>query len=236
MIDLPKIEIEVRESYNKAKENINLIKKAMFHESAISDRIPGYKANRLQFGNFEKDNFSVLFIDIRQSTQRARVIGPEKTFLSMHAFIPAMLAVINYHKGYVIDIMGDGIMVFFGGKHSENNKTYAAQIAGLCGLDMLNVVKNVVNKILDEDKIWLLTCGIGIDYGDVIVTKIGIDDVYDVKSYGDCINTAAKYAQRAENEVIVSKGVMDLWPSGENGRMRFKQHNSEGYLLYKNSN
>ena len=61
-------------------------------------------------------NFAVLFVDMRNSTARAENIGAQKTFLSMHAFIPAMIQVVEHYKGHVIDLMGDGIMVFFYGK------------------------------------------------------------------------------------------------------------------------
>lgn len=233
MLDLQRIESEVRKHYENAKDQIIKLAEYKSYNSVVSDRIPGYKANRLKFGDYIKDNFSVLFIDMRHSTKRAKTIGPEKTFTSMHAFIPAMLEVINHHKGYVIDIMGDGIMVFFGGKESEMTKAEAAQVAGLCGRDMLMVLKKVVNKILNEDKIYNITCGVGVDYGDVIVTKIGIDSVYDVKAFGDCINTASKYADSISDGVIVSEKVKELWPSSKGGKIKFSLHKSNGYLLYK---
>lgn len=49
---------------------------------------------------------------MRSSTKRAIKIGPEQTFLTMHVYIPALLEVVKIYNGNVIDIMGDGIMVF----------------------------------------------------------------------------------------------------------------------------
>lgn len=227
MIEINEVENVVRESFKRAKERLELVKEAyeFIEKKAISDRIPGYKAELLDFGDFKQDKFSILFIDMRQSTKRAMKIGPKKTFLSMHTFIPAMLEVIKQYRGYVIDIMGDGIMVFFGGKESGLNKSQSAKNAGLCGLDMLLVLDKVVNKILDEEKIWKIECGVGIDYGDVVVTKIGVENIYDVKAYGDCINKAAKFAQDSKSEVLASKKIKELWPSSNNGKIKFNLYN-----------
>lgn len=234
-INLVKIEAIVRASYKKAQSNIEKFAKSIeLSEQAISDTIPGYNAKALSFGSFDRDNFAVLFADMRNSTIRAQGIGPEKTFTSMHAFIPGLLAVVEEYDGYVIDIMGDGVMVFFGGKHSGIAHTIATQNAGLCARDMISVTNQVVNKVLDEDKIWRITLGAGVDYGHVIVTKIGTENTFDTKAYGDCINKAAKYAQKMDNEVWISPAVEELWPSSKGGGIKFKKHHDEGYILTPN--
>ena len=118
--------------------------------------------------------------------------------------------------------MGDGIMVFFGGKKSDMAKVIAVKKAGLCGKDMLRVIDKVVNRILDEEKIqWNIDIGVGVDYGSVIVTKIGIREFYDVKAFGDCVNKASKYSN-GYNKVKVSKQVKEIWPSSEGGKIKFE--------------
>lgn len=237
MIDVDSIYKTTVEKYNKAKKSMMLIEKRAFNEkfSALSDVVPGYSEDAINFESYEKDKFGVLFIDMRNSTKRAELIGPEKTFLTMHAFIPAMLEVVKVYKGNVIDIMGDGIMVFFGGNRSELTHDYAVKNSGLCGRDMLLVCNNVVNKILVNDGIeYKITCGVGIDYGSVIVTKIGINDFYDVKAFGDCINKASKFS-RESNVVKVSKYVKQHWPTGKNGKISFSGSDNEGYILIDNN-
>lgn len=63
-------------SYNKAKSSIMVLKenRAMFEASAVSDAVPGYHADTMKFGSYEKDNFAVLFVDMRNSTSRAETI------------------------------------------------------------------------------------------------------------------------------------------------------------------
>ena len=233
-IDIENIYKVTKQHYVKAKESLEIRHNAVYNESAdaISDTIPGYKADYLEFGSYAKDNFAVLFVDMRNSTKRAETLGEEKTFLSMHAYIPALLQVIEHYDGKVVDIMGDGIMVFFGGRSSSMSKKIAVKSAGLCGKDMLCVRQKVINRIPKEDNIeWEIDFGVGVTYGKVIVTKIGINQFYDVKAFGDCVNKASKYSNKY-NKVKVSKSVKHMWPKRKNGKIHFKEtEDGEGYYL-----
>ena len=117
----------------------------------------------------------------------------------MHIYLTALLEVVKHYHGKVIDIMGDGIMVFWGGREAreEENmvKVKAIQNAGLCGRDMLTIREKVINDIIAKEKLGdPISVGIGVTFDSVIVTKIGIQDSYDVKAFGDCINIASKYS------------------------------------------
>lgn len=233
-IDISEIYKSTKKHYDTAKSTLENLKHSLLYEhaDAISDTIPGYQAEYLEFGSFDKDNFAVLFVDMRNSTKRAKQIGPEKTFLTMHAFIPALLEVIKCYNGKVVDIMGDGIMAFFGGRNSNIAKVMAVKNAGLCGKDMLRVREEVINPIILNDNIpWSINIGVGVTYGDVIVTKIGIKEFFDVKAYGDCVNKASKYSN-GYNQVKVSKQVKEMWPASKKGKISFMPINGgECYIL-----
>lgn len=232
MIDLKQIEEKTKECYQKAKDELALFETRGLHfdHSALSDVIPNYKSELLNFGAYIEDNFAVLFVDMRNSTIRCETIGAKNTFLSMHAYIPALLLVVEHYKGHVIDLMGDGIMVFFYGKDEGFTNDLAIKHAGLCGRDMLTVVEQVVNKILQEDGItYKIRCGVGVDYGKTVITKIGIENVFDVKAFGDCINKASKYSN-VDGYVKVSKKVKEHWPKGKGGKISFIA-DGEGYKL-----
>lgn len=224
------------EGYKRAKKNILYRNILEAQSNAISNVIPGFDADKLQFGSYDKENFGVLFVDMRDSTCRAQRVGPEKTFLTMHIFLIALLEVIKCYQGKVIDIMGDGLMVFWGGKEmreSENIfKSEAMQYPGLCGRDMLVVLDKVINKIIVmEDLGEKISIGVGVTFGSVIVTKIGIESFYDVKAFGDCINLASKYASKSVNKVRVSQKVKDGWPKGVNGTIKFTSAKDGGFYL-----
>lgn len=236
-IDINAIYKNTREHYQQAKNNV--IAKGMFEHraDAISDVIPGFEADKLEFGSYGKENYAVLFVDMRRSTLRAQQVGAEKTFLTMHVFLTALLEVVKHYHGKVIDIMGDGLMVFWGGyaAREEDNmvKSLAVQNAGLCGRDMLKVRETVINRIIQEENLGPnINFGVGVTFDSVIVTKIGIADSYDVKAFGDCINVASHYANETENKVKVSKKVKNEWPSSKGGGIRFTSAgNGEAYYL-----
>ena len=232
-VDMDLIYKTTLEHYRQAKQN--QIKKRTFLEhadAAISDVIPGFDADKLEFGSYDKENFAVLFVDMRDSTNRAQDVGPEKTFLTMHVFLTALLEVVKCYKGKVIDIMGDGLMVFWGGEEArkEENmvKSLAIKNAGLCGRDMLLIREKVINKIIEDEELGRpINIGVGVTFDSVIVTKIGIPGSYDVKAFGDCINTASKYAEKTVNKVKVSKKVRSEWPKSKGGKIRFTSVNGE---------
>lgn len=236
-IDINAIYKNTCEHYQQAKSNV--IAKGMFEHraDAISDVIPGFEADKLEFGSYDKENYAVLFVDMRRSTLRAQQVGAEKTFLTMHVFLTALLEVVKHYHGKVIDIMGDGLMVFWGGHaaREEDNmvKSLAVQNAGLCGRDMLKVRETVINRIIQEENLGPdINIGVGVTFDSVIVTKIGIADSYDVKAFGDCINIACHYANETENKVKVSKKVKNEWPSSKGGGIRFTwAGNGEAYYL-----
>ncbi len=226
--------------YQKAKRTLIALNesRALEHfDAAISDVIPGFSADKLEFGSYDEENYAVLFVDMRRSTERARTVGAQKTFLTMHVFLPALLEVVQHYHGKVIDIMGDGLMVFWGGKvaHEKEKMTndIAMQNAGLCGRDMLTVCEKVINPIVSKENLGhSISIGVGVTFDRVVVTKIGISGSYDVKAFGDCINTASKYANSGENRVKVSKKVKDSWPSSKGGKIRFTSTEDGAYILH----
>lgn len=232
-IDIDSIYKTTIEHYIQAKQN-QMKKRAFLEHSdgAISDIIPGFDAEKLEFGSYDKENFAVLFVDMRGSTKRAQDVGAEKTFLTMHIFFTALLEVVKHYNGKVIDIMGDGLMVFWGGeKAREENymtKTFAVKNAGLCGRDMLLIREKVINKIIEDEELGQpINIGVGVTFDSVIVTKIGILGSYDVKAFGDCINIASKYANQTINKVKVSKKIKNEWPKSKGGKIRFTTVNGE---------
>lgn len=237
-IDVKKIYESTWEHYQQAKKNA-FESRAMFehNDTAISDVIPGFKADKLEFGSFDKENYAVLFVDMRNSTLRAQSVGAEKTFLTMHVYLTALLEVVKHYHGKVIDIMGDGLMAFWGGRKAREEENeinrFAVQNAGLCGRDMLTIREKVINDIISKESLGApISIGVGVTFDSVIVTKIGIADSYDVKAFGNCINIASKYSSKVTNHVKVSKKVKELWPKSPGGTIHFTSINGEdAYLL-----
>ena len=82
MVNLKIIEEKTRKCYQKAEAELALYeeRRSVFAHSALSDVIPNYKSDLLDFGAYIEDNFAVLFIDMRDSTNRCEKIGAKNLF------------------------------------------------------------------------------------------------------------------------------------------------------------
>lgn len=61
-INIDSIYSTTLEHYKNALKNVTIEKRAMLeHSAAISDAIPGFSADKLEFGSYDKENFAVLF-------------------------------------------------------------------------------------------------------------------------------------------------------------------------------
>ena len=86
---------------------------------------------------------------------------------------------------------------------------------------MLEAVQKVVNPALDDFEIpGDIKIGVGIDAGQIIVTRIGLLDGFEITAYGDAVNTSAKLCARGNDEVIISTDANKELPSTRTGRIR----------------
>lgn len=80
-INFDDIYIKVMNYYKKALQSVEQIEiRESVNESALSDVIPRYKAETLEFGSYNAEKYAVLFVDMRGSTKRARKFGAKKLF------------------------------------------------------------------------------------------------------------------------------------------------------------
>lgn len=106
----------------------------------------------------------VLYIDIRKSTDLSLSSKP-KTLTKLYAsFMRIMVKSARYFNGHVRNIIGDRIMVVFDEENCFKNAVHTAFLLN-------SVAKYILNKHFKNNEI---TCGIGIDYGSMLVSKGGI--------------------------------------------------------------
>ncbi len=140
----------------------------------------------------------VLMIDIRDSTKISRILMKDKVKLGKiySSFIYAMTTIADEY-GYVRNIVGDRVMVVF-----EPNNCFVDALN--CAAVMYTVACRIlaIHTGLKEFKI-----GIGIDYGEMLVLKTGIQKRYHEQSehkglvwVGDVANTASKLCDFANKE------------------------------------
>lgn len=105
----------------------------------------------------------VLYIDIRKSTELNLKHKP-KTLAKLYTiFVRNMIRCAEYHGSYVRNIIGDRIMVVFDMDNCFKNAINTAILLN-------TVAEHVINNHFKNNEI---VCGIGVDFGNMLVVKTG---------------------------------------------------------------
>ena len=106
----------------------------------------------------------VLYIDIRKSTD-LNLSHRRGTMAKLYSsFVRAMARAGGYYSGKVRNIIGDRLMVLFNVENCFSNAINTAIL-------MNSVCQHILDKEFSHNAV---KCGIGIDYGKMLVTKAGI--------------------------------------------------------------
>ena len=146
----------------------------------------------------------------------------------MHALLPAMAFLVTDAGGYIVGFRGDGLFGAFGINEYATNpdrtdRGDSVQGAAICGQRMIEAVSEVVGPLLDQfDLPGDLRIGVGIDCGEVVITRIGLDEAHEVTAYGEAVNMASKLCDKADGAVVISPECARYYPTGPNGRAELK--------------
>jgi len=107
---------------------------------------------------------TVLFVDLRGSTQISMQHDQQTLAALYSAYVRAMTRCGEYFGGHIRNIIGDRVMVVFDRKGCFLNAVNTAIL-------MNSVAKYVLNPLFSYIEV---RCGIGIDFGEMLVSKTGI--------------------------------------------------------------
>jgi adenylate cyclase len=133
-----------------------------------TNKVPNLDDNALTFGNAEEKkakviNTCVLFVDIRGSVALTKKHHIKTMGRLYSAFAKAVLKAAHHHSGSVRNIIGDRVMVVFPSINCYKN-------AVNCAI----TINHLCTKIIDTQFTGLdFKCGIGVDYGELKVIKVG---------------------------------------------------------------
>lgn len=205
-------------------------KKSMTIEGSLSIADdPRYKA--LPNGHARNAHAVVLAVDLRCSTWYAQHHGPRNTFSLLHTFLPTMEYIVDQTGGVVIGLRGDGLIAGFGLTDVVNDERVfttekaerAASSSVRCGKAMVESMESIINPLLEEYDIPAdRSAGVGITTGQVVITRIGIENASEVTAYGSCLNQACKNSD-GNNQVFIHHSVESLYPTEKGGPVRFSQ-------------
>jgi adenylate cyclase len=180
-------------------------------------------------------NCSILFVDIRSSTQLSDRSQAKSMAKIYRAFARAMSLCIYSSGGSVRQIAGDRVMGVFVDDAEEGSVTKALNAARA----IITVVEHVFNPLCKTNiNNKTIECGVGIDTGRVLTTSIGIkhenDDARDLVWAGKTANVASKLTDLAtEKEIFITNRVFNKMPAASKNDIWEKRFRIKGDSIYE---
>lgn len=157
------------------------------------------KPEALRLGG-EKHVVTILMADLRGFTPIAEKLKPEEVIKIVNRHFSRMIAVVERHKGIIVDFYGDGMLAFFNSLSSDIASR--ASDAVKAALEMQREVE-VVSRENQEEGLPALSMGVGIHTGEVVVGNIGSESRASYGIVGSAVNEAHRIQSFAEGGVVV---------------------------------
>ncbi len=147
----------------------------------------------------ERRVVTILFCDVKGSTQAAAQLDPEEWAEIINGAFEYMIQPIYRYEGTVARLQGDGLLAFFGAPIAHEDDP---QRAVLSGLDIVAASREYGKEIVDRWGIEFKV-RVGINTGLVVVGAVGSDLRVEYTALGDAINLAARMEQNAEPGTVL---------------------------------
>ena len=130
----------------------------------------------------------VVFADIRGFTPRSESMTPEEVVDLLNLYFEEVIDCVHRHHGTIAQLMGDGLMAFFGAPNPLENPSRAAFAAAQEMFQRLEAL----NSRLQTDGVEPIEIGIGLNTGHAIVGHVGARTRHEYTATGDVVNVAAR--------------------------------------------
>src|SRR5262245_49181807 len=142
----------------------------------------------------ERKQITILFADVKGSTELASELDPEEWHGIMDRFFQILAEGVHRFEGTVNEYRGDGIMALFGAPIAHEDH---AQRACYAALHLRDALRSYADE-LRLGKGISFSVRMGLNSGEVVVGKIGDDLRMDYTALGHAANLAARMEQIAE--------------------------------------
>src|SRR5215510_8876795 len=136
----------------------------------------------------ERRQLTVMFIDIVESTSLSSQLDPEVYRDVVRAYQSACTEVIQRFDGHIAQLLGDGLLVYFGYPHAHEDD---AQRAVRTGSGILDAMGDL-NQRLQRERGIQLSVHIGAHTGLVVVGEMGEHGRQEQLALGETPNIAAR--------------------------------------------
>ena len=141
----------------------------------------------------ERKQVTVLFADIKDSTELIRDLDPEEAQKLLDPAIHLMMEAVHRFEGTVNQVLGDGIMSLFGAPIAHEDHAARACYAALA---MQAAMRDYTEEVRRHQGLEL-RIRVGLHSGEVVVRTIGNDLHMDYSAVGQTTNLASRMEQLA---------------------------------------
>jgi ABC-type oligopeptide transport system substrate-binding subunit/class 3 adenylate cyclase len=148
----------------------------------------------------ERRIVTALFCDVVGSTTLGERLGPERFKVAMDQLLGRIIAAISRYEGTVAQVMGDGLLAFFGAPLAHEDDPERAVRASL---DLRDAVA-AYSHDLEAAYGLLLQVRVGLNSGPVVLSRV--TDVLEIayNALGDTVTTAARLQSAASPGTILA--------------------------------
>jgi ABC-type transport system substrate-binding protein/class 3 adenylate cyclase len=146
----------------------------------------------------ERKLVTILFADIVGSTSIAEKLDPEvwKEIVA-GAHLRVGEAIYRY-EGTIAQLLGDGVLAFFGAPLTHEDDPFRAVLAALDIQDIIREYEHELKDLVEEFQM-----RVGINTGEVVIGNIGTDLHMEYLALGDAVNIAARLQATADPEKVL---------------------------------
>jgi predicted ATPase/class 3 adenylate cyclase len=170
---------------------------ALDHGRAPLTYTPPYLAEKILTSRSalegERKQVTVLFADIKDSTELIRDLDPEAAQQLLDPALHRMMEAVHRFEGTVNQVLGDGIMALFGAPLAHEDHALRACYAALTMQTAMHEYTEAVRRIHGIE----LRIRVGLNAGEVVVRTIGNDLHMDYSAVGQTTHLAARMEQLA---------------------------------------
>ncbi len=141
----------------------------------------------------ERKHVTVLFADLKDSTELIRGLDPEAAQQLLDPAIHHMMDAVHRFEGTVNQVLGDGIMALFGAPIAHEDHALRACYAALAMQAAMRAYTDTVRRTRGLE----LRMRVGLNAGEVVVRAIGNDLHMDYSAVGETTHLAARMEQLA---------------------------------------
>src|SRR5512132_1722981 len=141
----------------------------------------------------ERKQVSVLFADLKDSTELIRGLDPEAAQQLLDPALHCMMDAVHRFEGTVNQVLGDGIMALFGAPIAHEDHALRACYAALAMQAAMRATTEEVRRTRGLE----LRMRVGLNSGEVVVRAIGNDLHMDYSAVGETTHLAARMEQTA---------------------------------------